>query len=68
MPVCSTEMLRERRVARCRAAIAVWQTAQAWLPGFGMWPGGIMLVFQSVVVWQPEQSPVCCWAVPLGAM
>jgi hypothetical protein len=22
--------------------------------------------FQLVVLWQPEQSPVCCWAVPVG--
>ena len=31
-----------------------------------MCPAGIIVVFQLVVLWQPEQSPVCCCAVPVG--
>ena len=37
----------------------MWQTAQVWVPGFGMWPAGSVVgVVQLVVVWQIEQSPV----------
>ena len=44
----------------------MWQVAQAWLPGFGMWPAGSEPLFQFAVVWQPLQSPVSM--VPRGVI
>ena len=54
MPVCRTELPPSVRSWRSRSAIAVWQTAQVWLPGFGMWPAGSAVLFQFAVVWQPR--------------
>src|ERR1700730_7562771 len=41
--------------------MAVWHTEQVWVPGVGMWPGGLAVLVQSVVLWHPEQSPVASW-------